>query len=256
MSSLRNLQQRFADSLMDAETATAEADVRVCGMAPAARLRVYRNNVYASLSSALAAGYPVVERLVGSDFFRFIARRYVREYPSVSGNLHDYGDLFADFLAVTPGCEGLPYLPDVACLEWACQAVYHSAEPPRVDLAALTELPRDRYSEVRFRLHPASRLLTTKYPALRIWQVNQPGYQGDDIVSLDDGGDYLLVIRRDREIEIERLSTGEFVLLRELAEGRTVLYACEHALAMQPDLNLNARLRRYVASQALTGFYL
>ncbi|MGQ0657555.1 MAG: HvfC/BufC N-terminal domain-containing protein [Chromatiales bacterium] len=256
MSSLRNLQRRFAESLIDPQGVAAEADVRPNGMRAAARLRVYRNNVYASLTSALSACYPVVERLVGEDFFSFIARRYVRENPSRSGNLHDYGGRFSEFLVAPPNCAGLAYLPEVARVEWAIQEVYHAAEPARADLVAMTELPPDRYADVRFRVHPASRLLTTKYPALRIWQVNQPGYRGDDVVSLDDGGDYLLVIRRRQEIELERLSAGEFVLLRELAQGRTVTYACEHALAMQPDLNLPARLRHHVMRQTLTGFYL
>lgn len=254
MHSLRNLQQRFAESLFDEQSRGFTEQIRANGIGATGRLRVYRNNVFASLTSALTACYPVVQRLVGEDFFNFVARRYVREYPSRSGNLHDYGSHFAEFLDGLPNATELPYLAEVAQLEWAYQYVYHAAEPRAMDVDEMSRLPPDRYGALRFDLHPASQLLTTKYPVLRIWQINQPDYEGNDLVSLDEGGDYLLVIRRNYEIEIERLSAGEFVLLRELAHRRTVCYACEHALAMQPDLDLTARLRSHVMRQTLTGF--
>jgi hypothetical protein len=44
-------------------------------------------------------------------------------------------------------------------------------------------------------LPPYMRLLQSPYPVHRIWQVNQPEWQGDDAVSLNEGGVNLLIHR-------------------------------------------------------------
>ena len=56
--------------------------------------RVYRNNVFASLTSCLAARFPVVARLVGEEFFNAMARVFVERYPPASPALFEYGDEF------------------------------------------------------------------------------------------------------------------------------------------------------------------
>ena len=89
------------------------------GLAAERRLQVYRNNLEASLGAALAAVYPVVARLVGDDCFRQIGRAYLARVPSRSGNLHEFGAALPEFLAAEPALAGLPYLGDVAALEWA-----------------------------------------------------------------------------------------------------------------------------------------
>ena len=48
------------------------------GSDPAARLAVYRNNVVSSLIDALADTFPVVQQLVGEEFFRAMAGVFAR----------------------------------------------------------------------------------------------------------------------------------------------------------------------------------
>lgn len=254
MPSLRDLQEQFAEALLGPGDAATALPIRANGLDPARRLRVYRNNVYASLSGALAACYPVVQRLIGEACFNHVSRRYVRAHPSRSGNLHDYGCHFAAFLSGEPAVRELPYLPDVARLEWLMQEVYHAAEPPAHDMTALCGIPPQRYGELRLQLHPAARLLTSAYPILRIWEVNQCGYAGDQTVSLDEGGVRLLIIRRDEDIEFEALGAGEYVLLSHLAAGDSAFDACEQALAAEPDFDLAVRLRSHIVRQTFTGF--
>jgi hypothetical protein len=83
------------------------------------RIAIYRRTVFANYRNALAATYPVVKRLVGAPFFNTAVDSYVHAHPSASGDLNVYGDAFGDFLAAYPHAANLPYLPDVARLEWA-----------------------------------------------------------------------------------------------------------------------------------------
>jgi hypothetical protein len=48
-------------------------------------------------------------------------------------------------------------------------------------------------------------MLHSPYPILKIWQVNQPGWTGDDSVDLGEGGDSLRVHRRDDDAVCEVL---------------------------------------------------
>jgi len=227
--SLRDWQQSFAAALLGT------------GAIPGG-LQVYRNNVFTSLSEALGAVYPVTRRLIGEAFFHQLARRFIRRYPSRSGNLHDFGADVPAFLATLAETAALPYLPDVAALEWAYDRVFHAADAEPLDVRRLPE--RGPLEALHFRLHPAVRLLASRYPVLAIWEANQ----ADDVAELNiaGGGEWLLVQRRSLERHIERLTPGAFALLRALAEGATLAEACASAAAAEPDIDLAAAMGRFV----------
>jgi len=229
MLSLRERQQAFAASLLGSEAVSGG-------------LQVYRNNVFTSLTEALAAVYPVVKRLVGEPFFSQLARRYIRRHPSRSGNLHEFGAELPAFVATLSETSALPYLPDVAALEWSYDQVFHAAHAEPLDVRRLAE--RGPVEALRFRLHPAARLLASRYPVGTIWQAHQQ----EDVATVDAGagGEWLLVQRRGLERRIERLSPGEFALLSALAQATTLGEACAAAAAAEADVDLAAAMARFV----------
>ena len=56
----------------------------------AARLAIYRNNVFASLQSTLQDMYPSVVKTVGSTFFNASANIYIQQYPPENPVLIEY----------------------------------------------------------------------------------------------------------------------------------------------------------------------
>jgi hypothetical protein len=253
---LRELQLGFVHHLFTENDTLLTAQVRANGLSGARRLQVYRNNTFMSLTEVLRAIYPVVERLVGEGFFRYAADRYIRRFPSVSGDLHQFGGHFSEFLKHFEPVEHLVYLADVANLEWAYHTVFHAAEHPPMDISALQGVLPAQYGSLRFYLHPSARLLLSDYPILRIWQVNQPDYVGDAGVDLGEGGIRLLLIRRHLEIELETLQAGEYALLAALAADLDFATACEQALKSQPDIDLPAVFRRHVSLNTVVNFSL
>ena len=253
MPSLPELQRAFATGVFaDNEAITRHIHD---GRFPAARhLQVYRNNVFENLAGALKAVYPTVERLVGAGFFGYAADGYIRRHPPTSGNLHDFGDSFAKFLSSFGPARELVYLPDVARLEWAWHRAFHAADHAPLAIERLAAVPPEQYGQLRFRLHPSAQLIASDYPLLRIWQVNQPEYTGNVAVNLADGGVRLLVARRELEVVIESLSTGDDALLRAFTAGQRFEDASAAALAVQPDYDLPTALRRHVASAVIIDF--
>ena len=127
-------------------------------MSAAARVAIYRNNVFGNYRKALAATFPVVRQLVGAAFFDAAVDAYVRAHPSTRGDVNRYGDDLARFLAAYEPARMLAYLPDVARLEWAIDQAAIAADAPPFDLAALAALPEDAHAGLRFVLHPSAQL--------------------------------------------------------------------------------------------------
>jgi hypothetical protein len=254
MPSLRELQQGFARALITGVPGRGMPRVRADGLSPMQRVGFYRTNVFGNYLDGLRATYRCVENLVGGGCFAYYAERFIRETPSRSGDLNRYGGEFADFLASNPIADQLPYLPDVARLEWLLDEVFYEADHAPLDLQRLAQVPEEWYGELRFELHPACRLLRSPYPVRRIWEVSQPGYSGDQTVSLDSGCDHLLLRREGFDPVVEAVSAAEFALFTALHAGETLGAACAAAGSQQVDCDVAVCLQRRVADGTLAAF--
>lgn len=255
MLALHELQFAFADALVHRDADALASVVAGDGVSPARRIDVYRSNLFHNYSEALRAVYPVVERLVGEDFFAATARKYIVAHRSTSGDLHDYGQAFGEFLDGFAPARALPYLGDVARLEWLWHECFHGAEHPPLSLERLERVADQSLVSLRFRLHPACRLLASRYPVGKIWSVNQPDWQGASDVDLDYHGQARLLLRRDGfAVSIESLEASEFEMLLALANNEPLVRACERARAVDPDFALAVFLQRLVRGGVLVDF--
>ncbi|MCX7176174.1 MAG: DNA-binding domain-containing protein [Proteobacteria bacterium] len=216
-------------------------------------LEAYRRSVLANLGVAVQATYPVLEAIVGKEFLAAAARRYAMERPSTSGDLNAYGGDFDDFLARYEPAAALPYLPDVARLEWLVQQVYGAKDVPAQDFGILAATPPDRWGELRFRLDPAHACLESAWPLARIWEVNQPGYAGDFEVEFDRP-QTVLIHRRPGGTAVEALNPGELDFLRTLGAGQTLAAAVD-AAAQFETFELQTCMQRCIAVGLLRQVY-
>src|SRR5215216_4302562 len=127
MLSLDHVQSAFAEALLD-HSAPVPLPIRGATRRKAERrFVVYRNNVLAGLTSALAARFPVLQRLMGDEFFREMARVYVTVEPPRSPLMMHYGGTFAAFIDGFEPAAPIAYLGDIARLEMARGRAYHAA---------------------------------------------------------------------------------------------------------------------------------
>src|SRR5512132_1143419 len=178
MSSLRELQSDVRAALLADDPRGLGDAVLADGLSVAARLAVYRHHIFTSLTDALEATFPVVCRLVDRRFFRWLADRYVRARPPAGPCLFEYGANFADFIAAFPACQHLPYLADVARLEWAMNAALHAADATALEAEGLRALTPAELARLALRLDPSVTLLTSAWPVHRLWRANQPDANG------------------------------------------------------------------------------
>jgi hypothetical protein len=255
MPSLRELQRGFAAATIFGDR-SAMAGLGIVGgrLDAGARLAIYRNNVLANYRKALAATYPVVQALVGRPFFGAAVEAFVRAHPSRRGDVNRYGGELAQFLGSYAPARELPYLPDVARLEWAIDQAAIAADADRLDLASLAAVPEPALGSLRFALHPSARFIVSRYPIFRIWQANQPGHEEDPRVDLSEGGDALLVVRGAEGVSVQRLSPSTHAFLSSLRGHLTLSQAVDRAIAADASFDLGEALRAHVASQTIVPF--
>ncbi len=233
MPALREVQAAMRAAVLGGDATGFTTLVRADGIAPAARLGVYRGNVQAALTGALRLNFPVVETLVGRAFFDAVALRFIEAAPPLSPMLARYGAGFAAFLGADPRARALPYLEDVACLEWAVHESSEADEAPALSAETLASRLAGT-ADLRFVPHPSLRLLALNHPADAIWEAvradNDTALAALDIRA---GAVHLAVQRRGDQVGIARLAPAEWDFLADLAAGETLSQAAaaapEHA---------------------------
>ena len=242
MPSLREVESDLRLALLGGDDALARAWVRGDGLEPGARLAIYRHHAVTTLTAALQATFPVVCRLVDERFFAYAADRYVQVEPPSGPCLFEYGAGFPDFLAEFPPCRPLPYLADVARLEWAMQRALHAADAAPLPMHAIRDGGPDLAAALTLRLDPSVSLLRSPYPIDRIWRANQPEVAQPAVVDLADGAAWLEVRRREDDVIFRAIDPAVFAFRRALSVGAHLAVATEEALAADPAFDLGAAL--------------
>jgi Putative DNA-binding domain len=241
MSSLRELQAGFSAAVLAEDETRIAPEIVDDNLDASARLAVYRHHVFKSLAAALEATYPVITRLVDRRFFGWVADRYIRAHPPAAPCLFEYGADFAEFVAGFPACANLPWLGDVARLEWAMNAALHAPDATPLDADGWRALRPDDLAHLTVRLHPSLTLLASSWPVDAIWRANQPG--ADGVVDLERGGAHVQVSRLRDDVVFRVLTPASFAFRAALAEGRTLQEAAEQAFDVDSGFDLANELR-------------
>lgn len=183
----------------------------------AERFDAYRNNAWQFFATALEQTYPVVQRRVGAEFFRQLAREYRAMHPSRRGDLHWVGADFPAWLATRMADSGYEWLADLARLEWAVSDAVVAAAAPCADLSSLRDTPAEDLAGLHIELHPSVRFVTSAFPVWSIWQANQQDAAQPIDLALG-GEDCIVACVEDRPAVYRVEATDHRVLLR-LASG-------------------------------------
>ncbi len=250
---LAERQRSFARALLDPERPLPPGLVGPDGEPSERRFAVYRNNVVSGLIDTLQAAFPAVGRIVGTEFFRAMARVYVAQEPPDSPILLGYGAGFPAFIDTFEPAATLPYLSDVARIEHAWAEAYHAADGLPLEPARLAQIAPDQLPGLVLHLSPSVRLIRSGFPALTLWRMNV----GDGVpaaVDLDAGGENVLVARPGTEVEVRLLSPASTEFVQSLIDGQPVIEAAGAALAVDGGFDLSLNLAELLQSGIVADF--
>ncbi|MFT5718220.1 MAG: hypothetical protein ACI9T7_002425 [Oleiphilaceae bacterium] len=207
---LKQLQEAFYDGIFDPNSNNIEqASAYILDteqILEADRLSIYRGSILGGITTALTNIYPVCVKLVGEKYFIHMVAGYLKNYPSNSPDIGNYGEYLPAYIADFEPAKELIYLADVAQLEWLWHRAFNAGNDQAAsqNIRPLTELQNLQEHElpsIKFCPVSSANLLSSPYPIHRIWQVNQADFNDEGSVNLDDG-DVDLVIWRDTDLEI------------------------------------------------------
>jgi len=217
-------------------------------------IEVYRNNYRGNLQDALAGAYPIIEQLVGAEFFRRLARDFISLHGSFSANLFDYGAELSDFLMGYAPAHSLPYLSDMARLEWACHRAYFAVDAAPLELVRFTQVAPEEYANLLLHVHPACHIVASAFPIVEIWQAHQP--VGTFEIDLARGGEIALVIRQDDVVTVRELTEDEAHWMNGIMQGQRLGEATDATLNRHPAFDLQNTLLLLASLGVWTDFTL
>ena len=236
----------FARALLDPLEPVPRSITTERAGSPTRRFAIHRNNVVVGLIKTLRARFPVVERIVGAEFFVMMARAFVAKRPPRTPILTTYGDEFPDFIAAFEPARQVAYLADVARLEAARSRAYHAADAVPADPSAFAVLDPETVSEIRVTLHPSAEIVRSPHPIVTIWAMNSGEHE---LAAIEDWrGEDALVVRPHLEVEVRLLPPAGAMFLLALGSGRTIREAAEAGFADHPEFDLSRSLAGLMGS--------
>ncbi|MGA7803702.1 MAG: hypothetical protein WCB02_03650, partial [Bradyrhizobium sp.] len=153
----------------------------------------------------------------------------------------------------------LPYLPDVAELEWAVSRALHAPDAERLDPARLAEVAPEDCGRLRLIAEPSLGLLHLRHPADAIWRAvlagDDAGRDGGLDVGLGaidpgSGEVFVLIERTIAGVTVARLPAAHWRLLAGLCAGRPI----EEAIDPDCEVDVTLALAEHLSRGRFTGF--
>ena len=231
-----------------------------------ARLKIYRNNVFASLRDCLKEIYPCIYKALGDDKFLSLARNYIHEHPPQTAVMVAFGSGFADFLNKklnSSSAAQLPvYLIDLARLEWLQHQAYYAADSASLTAAELSSIAPSKLADSHFSLQPSCALLESEFSVFNIWQDLTGGHSLTDGTAVISNGSFsksnerdtrqsILVVRPQLEVHTYLLEPGMHAALSALQQQASLGEALT-AASETPTFNPASAVAFLVQSGALT----
>lgn len=242
MSQLRELQHSFTEAIVEGKYHAVTAAMAADGLALRS-VALYRRLIRTNYTQVLAVTYPVLRRLVGQRYFDLLARGYLKNYPSTSGDLFSYGRHLPVWLLALQ----VPrLLVELARLEWVCHEVHQAADAPPLSQGQLDAIASADPSRAILGLSQAARLLRFSLPVHHVWLALQPDAPTDTAVDLPlpENETCLVVTRADGRIRMATLAGLDYRLLVAMADRKTVAEVEQMAIEADPGFDFT----RFMAS--------
>lgn len=248
-------QQAIAAALLDPAHPCPPGLTAWNGSDPARRFAVYRNNVIVSLVDALADTFAVTQELVGEPFFRAMAREFAGANPPTSPLMAFYGEAFPDFIERFPPATSVPYLADVARLEYLRVRAYHAADREPVVTETIAAALRDE-AELPFlnlSIHPAVSILDSTAAIVSLWAAHHG--IGDLAAVIPEAPETALVLRDGLDVEVMQIPRAAGVFIAALKRGAPLGEAVVSAQRIDPGFDATASLALLIQKSAITALH-
>jgi hypothetical protein len=189
------------------------------GVDTALRLAVYTGGYRARVMESLREAYPAAVNILGDGSFAALVERYAEQIPAELRNLNSVGAALPAFLSSDRLGRDLPFLPDLARLEWAVLECFHSEVADPFDASRCADWSDDDWAGARIGLQPGMALLRSAWPLRELRESRHLDRSAIDI-DLANRPDRVLVYRAGFEVVAESVDEHEAAAIERLRAGQ------------------------------------
>jgi hypothetical protein len=171
----------FSQNLQDAATHVKGNDT----LSAEQRIGIYRGSVHGILTQALETTFPVCKMLLGEKFFNAMCDIFIDTHPPSSPFFADFGAGLGRFLDGFEPAQSVPFVADMARMEWLRKESWNSKPAPASDFTQLMETAESDYATLTFSLNPSLQLFQSNYRIDLLWSAHQYDNQDDIDAALE-----------------------------------------------------------------------
>lgn len=253
MLSLSETQAQFRAAV---ETPDSPVPAMLVAPAPlAGRLDIYRRHYREGLTRHLLGRYPTVEWLLGSRRMIAVLDRFIVQSPPIAPCMAEYGQALIAALRADAVAQDVPYVADVAELDWHLGNVSVAIDQPALEITRLAEFPGEMLPDLVLNLQPGLRFMTAGWPVDELVRIRLSEQQPETLAFAP--GAVALQLRGARgTFGIARLTPAVLAFRAALAEGLPLGDAIAAALAADAAFDLPTGLATLFAEGLVSAIAL
>jgi hypothetical protein len=218
--SLAEIQRSMAARILGREDPSVHRWIEVpAGVDAALRLAVHTQGYPARVMESLREAFPATANILGEGSFAALVERYAEQIPAELRNLNCVGAVLPAFLSSDRLERDLPFLPDLARLEWAVLECFHSEVADPFDASCCTGWSDDEWMGARIGFQPGMALVRSAWPLRELRESRHLDRSAIDI-DLVDRPDRVLVYRAGFEVVAESVDEHEAAAIEHLRAGQ------------------------------------
>ena len=204
------------------------------------RFSIYRNTIFLSLIETLSHTFPTVYKLVGDDNFKILAREFIKVHLPDEAHLSAYGNKFSNFICNQhQAISDIPYLADLASLDWQRNLSYFSADDDILEMDVLSTINPEEVFSAKLTLASSVSLFKSSFPISHLLKM-----ENLEVETLSLEEEFLLTQRLfgSEDIQTRRITESEFTFLSHIRAGNELGEAFMSTSELFPSFDLQEAL--------------
>ena len=186
-------------------------------------LAIYQNNLLMNGVRSLSISYPVIQKMLGASAMRTLAKRLLQLTLPSHGDWGEWGSQLDMVLDSSELIDELPFLSELARLEWQIHQCSRAASVP-FNHEDLLKINNHSLNDVVFLLQPHVSIMESEFPIAALWQAHRPwdtGFMPNTkslaaILSTAAEPNFCLVYQNQYQAKVEPISEEQYKLIRAI----------------------------------------
>ena len=224
---------------------------------PEQLINIYRNNFVISLRELLEQLFPVTQALVGNEYFTQTSRQFINDCPLKEPHLNHYGGTFVSFLEGLKTLEHMPFVAQMAELEWHLDRISHIYHEPNFDFDGLAKIGEDQYLNIHFILADTCHLQASSMDLIALHKdLSEPKTTNPSTQEANyQQQSYILVLQNHQgESALMPINHQHWTWLTGLQNGFTLAQLCD--IENTDIASLMAQITDWIALGCIDNFSL